>query len=926
MNSKFITLMAGFVFAIVGCSTPDSSDDDDKGTTATDTGTETAVDHQPEVDRVASALSLNYEVVSNLGSASYAAITPAIDCGSADWGLCSTTRMTLTSSADIAATDKSWKLYFTNIRRIVGDSSAEFDVTKVNGDLHVVTPTDAFTGFTANSSKSIDLKEEYWKLFISDFFPRAYVAAEGTDGKVIANTNTLDRSTFSTPILTHDATNYKRVSGDANVLQTADTRRVAFTAVNGTAVNQAAIDAMILPTPRSIADTAGTIAGATADLGNGVKLSYHASFPTASQTEVGTHLTTLGLNLSDTAAFEVATTINTAIITNLGAEYAVSGGYQLKIEANRIDVVGFDNAGVFYGLKSLASLVRSNFETAGNTTVLTKTVNDSPRFDHRGLEVDVARNFVSKAQIMKIIRTMAAYKGNKLHLHLTDDEGWRVEIEGLPELTDVGARRCHNNSGETTCLNPALGSGPNADTAGTGYYSKADYQEIVALAQANFVRVIPEIDMPAHARAAVISMEARYKKYEAAGNMKAANEYRLLDPEDTSRFTSVQLFNDSYINPCQASTFRFVEKVIVELAAMHTAAGQPMTVFHAGGDEAKNIFTGGGYSGKVDQTQQDEPWSQSPACDALAVTVGIGVDNLMGNFMIQVSDIASQNGVTEMMAWNDGVKAITSSTQMKTALTVNNWDTLFWGGNASTASYLAKGFGVVVDSPDFTYFDFPYEVDPEEVGYYWGTRQTDTKKIFGFAPANLPQNAETAVNRDGSGWTDASAGDVTVNGGVKGLQGHLWGETMLSDASRDYMAFPRMLGLLERAWHKADWELTYSAGETFSQTTDHQVGGVSIKTAIDNEWVGFANLLGQKELAKLDKMGVEYRIPVAGGSLVAGSLVAYPAFPGLKVQFQATAGAAWQDYDFANQPNAAVAVRTVSASGTRFGRSVPVAQ
>lgn len=125
--------------------------------------------------------------------------------------------------------------------------------------------------------------------------------------------------------------------------------------------------------------------------------------------------------------------------------------------------------------------------------------------------VDVARNFHSKQAILATLDQMAAYKMNKLHLHLTDDEGWRIEIPGLPELTDIGAQRCFDPS-ETECVLPQLGSGPNADNFGSGYFTKQDYLEILQYAKARHIEVIPEIDMPAHARAAVVSMEARYQR------------------------------------------------------------------------------------------------------------------------------------------------------------------------------------------------------------------------------------------------------------------------------------------------------------------------------------------------------------------------------------------------------------------------------
>ena len=185
--------------------------------------------------------------------------------------------------------------------------------------------------------------------------------------------------------------------------------------------------------------------------------------------------------------------------------------------------------------------------------------------------------FHSKEAVLRLLDQMAAVKLNKFHFHLSDDEGWRIEIPGLPELTDIGARRCHDLT-EQRCLLPQLGSGPFADAQGNGYLTRDDYIAILRYAKARGIEVIPEIDMPAHARAAVISMEARYNRLMKEGKTKEANEYRLVDPTDTSNTTSVQFYDrTSYLNPCLDSSMRFVDKVISEIQAMHQAAGAPLT-------------------------------------------------------------------------------------------------------------------------------------------------------------------------------------------------------------------------------------------------------------------------------------------------------------------------------------------------------------
>jgi hexosaminidase len=182
---------------------------------------------------------------------------------------------------------------------------------------------------------------------------------------------------------------------------------------------------------------------------------------------------------------------------------------------------------------------------------------------------------------------MARYKLNKFHFHLTDDEGWRLEIAGLPELTSIGAVRGHSAKPGVR-LQPAYGSGPDPrDPSGSGYFSRADYIEILRYAQARHIEVIPEIEMPGHARAAVQAMEARYHRMKAAGRKDAA-QYLLNDLEDRSSYRSAQYYTDNVINPGLDSTFSFIDHVVAQIVALHREAGVPLRTIHMGGDELAN--------------------------------------------------------------------------------------------------------------------------------------------------------------------------------------------------------------------------------------------------------------------------------------------------------------------------------------------------
>ncbi len=223
---------------------------------------------------------------------------------------------------------------------------------------------------------------------------------------------------------------------------------------------------------------------------------------------------------------------------------------------------------------------------------------------------------------------------------------------------------------------------------------------------------------------------------------------------------------------------------------------------------------------------------------------------------------------------------------------------------------------MVVSNPDYVYLDFPNEVNPAESGYYWGTRFSDERKIFSFAPDNLPQNAETSVDRDGNAF---SAKSDKPWPGAYGLSAQLWSEVVRTDKQMEYMMYPRLLAVAERAWHRAAWEQDYQAGREYKGGETHQV---DVK-ALQRDWTRFANLLGSRELPKLEKAGVQFRLPVPGARINAGVLQMNTSLPGVTVEYSTDGGARWQRYDAAQPPSVTgdVQVRSVSHDGTRYSRT-----
>lgn len=838
------------------------------------------------------------------------AATHGVDCAAlgGDWGSCYRATIKLSNPGN-TLNDKDWTIYFSGIRQVLASENDQFTITHVVGDLHKIEPTAKFRGFPGGQSVSLPVINEYWQVSLSDVLPRWYVTSTKGVPKVIAVTDTDTMQDIAeVPV-----SQWRRSPTDANILMTAENRYRKNQRTGW--LDPRDLRGQIIPTPlKTVLSTKDV------SLKQGIIADLTALPPETART-VDQALNSAGI--SSGQGYPLQTRIEPSIFQGKKVK---QGAYRLEITPQKAVITGYDGQGVFYGLQSLLQLIPLH----GEPLIPVMSIEDAPRFAYRGIFIDVARNFHSKAAIMRTLDQMAAYKLNVLHLHLSDDEGWRIEIPGLPELTQVGSQRCHDLS-ETRCLLPQLGSGPDNTTTGSGYFSRQDYIDIVKYANARQIQVIPEIDMPAHARAAVISMEARYKKLMAEGKSLQAMEYRLQDEGDDSQVTTVQFYDrTSFVNPCLPSTLRFTNKVMSEIVRMHQEAGQRLTRWHFGGDEAKNIYLGTGYTdtanpeagkGQRELSRQDKPWAKSAQCASLLKSGQVASLNaLPGWFALQISDIAKKQGMEGIQAWQDGLKENRDNQQFATARNaLNFWDTLYWGGSSSVNDWANKGYRVIVSNPDYLYLDMPYEVNAIEPGYYWATRYSDEQKIFRFTPDNLPQNAEISTDRDGQIFAANSEGRWP---GAYGMSAQIWSEVVRTDQDMEYRLYPRLFSVAERAWHKADWELDYQQGRRFEKDVTHHVD----QQRLDNDWRRFANLLGQSVLARLDASGIAYRIPVPGAEIRSGRLWANTSLPGITVEFSMDGGQQWLRYNPLQAPMVTgdILVRSVSPDGKRFSRDVPL--
>jgi hexosaminidase len=558
--------------------------------------------------------------------------------------------------------------------------------------------------------------------------------------------------------------------------------------------------------------------------------------------------------------------------TSSGAEsYVLSA-----LPGKGIEIVGSDPAGVFYGTQTLLALlpVAAFQRPMPSLPLAAVTIVDRPRFAYRGLHLDVARNFQSRATVEKLLDAMAFYKLNRFHFHLTDDEGWRLEIDGLPELTTVGSRRGHTLD-DATHLMPSFGSGPDTDAFGnhgTGHYSRADFVGMLRHATARHIEVVPEIDVPGHARAAIRAMETRAARLESAGRAEEASAFRLVDPADSSQYRSVQGWNDNVLDVCLESTYSFLEVVFADLVAMYEEAGAPLTAIHIGGDEVPAGV-----------------WQGSPACEnliakdpALSTT-----DELAQYFLRRVGAMNFGRGLVtagwEEVALRGVVHGGPGEKKPNHAFLDRRfrpyvWNNV-WGWGAEDLGYrLANaGYEVVLANATNLYFDLAYDRDPREVGYTWaGT--VDTKKVFEFTPLDVFRSAgEDRLGHPLDAerlYSDRVRLSAAGRSRIVGIQGQLWGENAKGSAALESMAFPKLIALAERAW---------AVQPAWARAADPEVRANRRAEA----WSLFANVLGQREMPRLDGLfgGFAYRLPPPGAVIENGMLRANVRYPGLEIRF-----------------------------------------
>ncbi|HTY87688.1 MAG TPA: beta-N-acetylhexosaminidase [Candidatus Acidoferrum sp.] len=388
--------------------------------------------------------------------------------------------------------------------------------------------------------------------------------------------------------------------------------------------------------------------------------------------------------------------------TNLGPE-----GYELTVAPNSVVVRAPAETGLFYGVQTLLQLLppevfSSNLVRNVAWQIPCARIEDWPRFKWRGFMLDVSRHFFTKPEVETFLDAMALHKMNVFHWHLTDDHGWRIEIKKYPDLTRKGAWRPGVGFG----FDPKSTTAYGPDGRYGGFYSQDDIREVVKYAAARHIVIVPEIEMPGHATAAL----SAYPQFSCTGGP--------FEP-----LMEGGIFNGIY-DPAKEETFQFLDGVIAEVAPLF-----PGKYIHIGGDEVPK-----------------ETWKNSSDCQALMKREGLkNEEELQSWFTRRIEKIVNAHGHS-MIGWSEILQGGLA----------RNAAVMDWIGGAKEAA--SAGHDVVMTPTAFCYFDFyqssNHTAEPKAAA--WGGPLT-LNKVYSFEPmpTNLPPSLQSFIlGAQGNLWTE----------------------------------------------------------------------------------------------------------------------------------------------------------------------------
>ncbi len=438
------------------------------------------------------------------------------------------------------------------------------------------------------------------------------------------------------------------------------------------------------------------------------------------------------------------------------------GAYNLNIDNKGVYIAGDNENGVFYGIQTLIQLFPATNNPQGpvgkqqttnhKLTIPQVSITDFPRFPYRGMHLDVGRHFFPISFIKKYIDYLSAYKYNTFHWHLTEDQGWRIEIKKYPELTKIGAWR------NGTIIGRYPGKGSDNKPYG-GFYTQAEIKEVVQYAKERYIDVIPEIEMPGHSSAAIAAYPwlscFPAKPTEIPAKMISQKS---IAEQKAGRIKLVQetwgVFDDVFCAGNE-TTFTFLENVIDEVNALF-----PSTYFHLGADECPKAH-----------------WKLCPACQKRMKDNNLKDEHELQSWFVQrIEKYLNSKGKT-MIGWDEILEGGLAP----------NAVVMSWRGEAGGIEAAKQKHPVIMTPGNPVYFDHSQSKNEDSVtigGY------NPIENVYAYEPIPKELNAEQGKY-------------------VLGAQANMWTEYMEYPEKIEYMMFPRMTALSEVLWspkEKRDWK------------------------------------------------------------------------------------------------------------------------
>ncbi|EOR96335.1 Beta-hexosaminidase [Arcticibacter svalbardensis MN12-7] len=420
-----------------------------------------------------------------------------------------------------------------------------------------------------------------------------------------------------------------------------------------------------------------------------------------------------------------------------------SGSYSLVVNKNGINILGNDATGVFYGVQSLIQLLPVVKEAVLSIPYV--TINDAPHFAYRGMHLDVTRHFFPVAFVKKYIDFLALHKMNYFHWHLTDDQGWRIEIKKYPRLTQIGGYR------NGTIIGHFPGTGNDNKHYG-GFYTQEQIKEVVAYATKRYITVVPEIEMPGHASAAI----AAYPELSCfpEESTKAPEKTVWSGPATGKQVQQTWGVFEDVFAPTE-NTFTFLQDVLDEVISLF-----PSQYIHIGGDESPK-----------------HNWKRSAFCQQLIKEKGLKDEHGLQSYFVQRMEKYVNSKGRTIIGWDEILEGGLAP----------NAIVMSWRGEEGGIAAAKLKHQVIMTPGSHVYFDHS-QVKPDDsltIGGY-----TTVRKVYSYEPIPKELSAEEGKY-------------------VLGAQANLWTEYLPYTTTIEYQIFPRISALSEVLWSSKEsrqWE------------------------------------------------------------------------------------------------------------------------